>query len=210
MSVEGGEAVRVIGLTGGIASGKSTAAKILAELGAEIIDADQLARDVVRPGEPAYRAIVSAFGTDVLNEDGTINRAALGTIVFADPVARRQLESITHPAIARQAEHLLAELRSRGTQLAVYMAPLLIEAGITGRVDEVWVVYVDRETQIRRLMCRDGLSKDDALQRIASQMSMEEKRDLARVVIDNRGTEADLVRTIRETWEREILGRTRA
>lgn len=202
--------MKVIGLTGGIASGKSTAAKILAELGAVVIDADQLARDVVRPGEPAYHAIVASFGNDVLNDDGTINRQALANIIFADPAARERLEAITHPAIARQAEHLLAELRSRGTRLAVYMAPLLIEAGVTGRVDEIWVVYVDRETQIRRLMYRDGLSKADALQRIASQMSMEEKRDLARVVIDNRGTEADLVRTIRETWEREILGRTRA
>nr|WP_246525164.1 dephospho-CoA kinase [Geomobilimonas luticola] len=208
MSAEGGEAVRVIGLTGGIASGKSTAAKILAELGAEVIDADQLARDVVRPGEPAYRAIVAAFGTDVLNEDGTINRAALGAIVFADPAARRRLESITHPAIARLAENSLAELRRRGTRLAVYMAPLLIEAGITGRVDEVWVVYVDSDTQVRRLMQREGLSAADALQRISSQMPMEEKRKLARVVIDNRGTKADLARTIRETWEREILGRT--
>ncbi|MBT0652669.1 dephospho-CoA kinase [Geomobilimonas luticola] len=200
--------MRVIGLTGGIASGKSTAAKILAELGAEVIDADQLARDVVRPGEPAYRAIVAAFGTDVLNEDGTINRAALGAIVFADPAARRRLESITHPAIARLAENSLAELRRRGTRLAVYMAPLLIEAGITGRVDEVWVVYVDSDTQVRRLMQREGLSAADALQRISSQMPMEEKRKLARVVIDNRGTKADLARTIRETWEREILGRT--
>lgn len=200
--------MRVIGLTGGIASGKSTAAKILAELGAEVIDADQLARDVVRPGEPAYRAIVAAFGTGVLNEDGTINRAALGAIVFADPAARRRLEAITHPAIARLAENSLAELRRRGTRLAVYMAPLLIEAGITGRVDEVWVVYVDSDTQVRRLVQREGLSEADALQRISSQMSMEEKRKLARVVIDNRGTKADLVRTIRETWEREILGRT--
>lgn len=208
MSAEGGETMRVIGLTGGIASGKSTAAKILAELGAEVIDADQLARDVVRPGEPAYRAIVAAFGTGVLNEDGTINRAALGAIVFADPAARRRLESITHPAIARLAENSLAELRRRGTRLAVYMAPLLIEAGITGRVDEVWVVYVDSDTQVRRLMQRDGLSEADALQRISSQMSMKEKRKLARVVIDNRGTKADLARTIRETWEREILGRT--
>lgn len=201
--------MRVIGLTGGIASGKSTAAKILAELGAEVIDADQLAREVVRPGEPAHRAIMEAFGGSVLNDDGTINRGALGSIVFADPEARRRLEAITHPAIARHAEETLADLRRRGAPLVVYMAPLLIEAGVTDRVDEIWVVYVDRETQIRRLMQRDGLSEADALQRISSQMSMEEKRGRGRVVIDNRGTEADLARKIREIWEREILGRTR-
>ncbi|GFE56191.1 dephospho-CoA kinase [Geobacter sp. AOG1] len=201
--------MRVIGLTGGIASGKSTAARVLAELGAVVIDADQLARDVVRPGEPAHREIIATFGNGVLNEDGTINRAALGNIVFADPAARKRLEAITHPAIARQAEKTLAELRRQGTRLVVYMAPLLIEAGVTSRVDEIWVVYVDRETQVRRLMQRDGLSETDALQRIASQMPMEEKRELARVVIDNRGAEAEMARQIREIWERDILGGNR-
>ena len=199
--------MRVIGLTGGIASGKSTAAKILAGLGAAIIDADQLARDVVRPGEPAYQAIVEAFGNGVLNDDGTINRAALGNIVVADPPARSRLEAITHPAIALRAEELLTELRRRKTPLAIYMAPLLIEAGITDRVDEIWVVYVNRETQVRRLMQRDGLSEAEALQRIASQMPMEEKRQRARIVIDNNGTEAELVRQIREIWGQEIQGK---
>lgn len=197
--------MRVIGLTGGIASGKSTAAKILAGLGAEVIDADQLARDVVRPGEPAHRQIVATFGNSILNEDGTLNRAALGSIIFADPAARKRLEAITHPAIARHAEDSLADLRRRGTELVIYMAPLLIEAGATDRVDEIWVVYIDRETQVQRLMQRDGLSEAEALERIASQMPMEEKRKRGRVVIDNRGTEAELVRQIREIWEREIL-----
>ena len=201
--------MRVIGLTGGIASGKSTAAKILAGLGAAVIDADQLARDVVRPGEPAYQAIVAAFGNGVLNNDGTINRTDLGNIVFADPAARSRLEAITHPAIALRARDLLAGLRRGKTPLAIYMAPLLIEAGITDRVDEIWVVYVDRETQLRRLMQRDGLSEAAALQRIASQMPMEEKRQRARIVIDNNGTEAEMVRQIREIWEREILGENR-
>ena len=201
--------MRVIGLTGGIASGKSTAAKILAGLGAAVIDADQLARDVVRPGEPAYQAIVEAFGNGVLNDDGAINRTALGNIVFADPAARSRLEAITHPAIAQRAKELLTELRCRKTPLAIYMAPLLIEAGVTDRVDEIWVVYVNRETQVRRLMQRDGLSEAAALQRVASQMPMEEKRQRARIVIDNNGTEAEMVRQIREIWEREILGENR-
>ena len=198
--------MRVIGLTGGIASGKSTVARILAELGAVVIDADQLAREVVRPGEPAHGAIVAAFGNGVLQEDGTINRAALGKIVFADNTARRRLEAITHPAIARHAEESLAELRVQGTPLVVYMAPLLIEAGVTDRVDEIWVVYADKDTQLRRLIQRDGLSEAEALQRIASQMPMEDKREKARVVIDNRGTEAELICQIREIWEREISG----
>lgn len=198
--------MRVIGLTGGIASGKSTVAEILAGLGVPVIDADQLARAVVAPGEPALAAIVAAFGEGVINPDGSLNRPALGAIVFADPAARKRLEAITHPAIARLAEARLAELRRQGAPVAIYMAPLLIEAGVTRRVDEIWVVYADRETQLGRLMARDGSTRQDAERRLAAQLPMEEKAKQGRVVIDNRGSREELERRVREIWARELQG----
>lgn len=196
--------MRVIGLTGGIASGKSTVAAILERHGAVVIDADRLSREAVMPGEPAYEAIVAEFGNSILNQDGTINRAALGKIVFADAAARQRLERITHPAIGSMADCKLARLRSVGTLLAIYMAPLLIEAGATSRVDEIWVVYVDRETQIARLMARDGISRQEALQRVAAQMPMEEKRTHGKVVIDNRGSREETEEQVRKVWGKEI------
>jgi dephospho-CoA kinase len=165
--------MRIIGLTGGIASGKSSVAKIMEKLGAVVIDADRLAREVVEPGEPAYESIVAEFGEGVLNPDKTINRQALGRIIFSDPDLRRLLERITHPAIALLAERKLAALREEGVGVVVYMAPLLIEAGVSSRVDEIWVVYADRKTQIARLMERDGMSREEALKRLAAQMPME-------------------------------------
>ena len=170
--------MRVIGLTGGIASGKSSVARMLEHMGAVIIDADMLAREVVAPGEPAYQAIVEAFGKDILNPDRSINRGILGRLVFADPEARRRLESITHPAIGRRAEEQLVELRLQGTLVVFYVAPLLIEAGVTSRVDELWVVYVDNETQLKRLMERDGLSREEGLRKIATQMPMDDGAEI--------------------------------
>lgn len=199
--------MRVIGLTGGIASGKSSVAKILERLGAAVIDADALAREVVAPGEPAYQAIVAEFGEEVLAPDRTINRRALGRMVFADPEALRRLERITHPAIGERAEQKLSDLRRQGTRVAFYVAPLLIEAGVASRVYEVWVVYADAGTQLKRLMERDGFSRDEALRRIAAQMPMDEKKAYGRVVIDNRGTPEQLERQVREVWEREMLGK---
>jgi dephospho-CoA kinase len=198
--------MRVIGLTGGIASGKSTVARILERLGGVVIDADQLAREVVVPGESAYHAVVAEFGEGILNPDRTINRGALGKVVFADPAARSRLERITHPAIARRAEQKLAALRETETPVVFYMAPLLIEAGVTSRVDEIWVVYADRETQVARLMKRDGISRTEALQRLAAQLPMDEKRRYGRVVIDNRGTPEEMEKLVGEIWEREIKG----
>jgi len=194
--------MRIIGLTGGIASGKSTVARILKEKGVQVIDADQLARDAVVPGTDGHAAIVREFGCDILCPDGTIDRGKLGAIVFADPAARRRLEAITHPAIAKLAEERLDSLRRQGTAVVFYMAPLLIEAGITGRVDEIWVVYVDRETQLARLMARDGSNRLDALRRIESQMPMEEKRNYGKEVIDNRGSLEETTRQVFEAWER--------
>jgi dephospho-CoA kinase len=196
--------MRIIGLTGGIASGKSSVASMLERLGAPVVDADLLAREVVQPGEPALDEIAASFGTKVLNPDGSLNRAALGAIVFADPQARRTLEGITHPAIRALADRKLARYRESGTPVVFYVAPLLIEAGSAARVDEIWVVYLNRERQLERLMARDGLGRDEALQRIDSQMPMEEKRRLGQVVIDNCGSPEELAAQVEGLWKERL------
>ncbi len=179
--------MRVIGLTGGIASGKSTVARIIIDYGIPVIDADQLARDVVLPGSEGLRQIVEFFGRAVLQADGTLDRAALAEIIFSEPSARHKLESILHPAIKALAEIRLDVFRQQGVPAVFYMAPLLVEAGATDRVDEVWVVYVDRVTQLERVQKRDLLSYEEAEKRLAAQMSMDLKRTYARIVIDNCG-----------------------
>lgn len=179
--------MRVIGLTGGIASGKSTVADIVAGCGIPVIDADQLAREVVLPGTAALLQITKVFGAGVLLGDGTLDRSALAEIIFANAPLRRKLEAILHPAIKKLAAERLEELRLRGEPAVFYMAPLLVEAGATDRVDEIWVVFVDHETQLERIQKRDSVSRDDAEKRLAAQMPMQEKRSYGRIVIDNNG-----------------------
>lgn len=179
--------MRVIGLTGGIASGKSTVANMLKEYGIPVIDADQLARDAVLPESPGLCQIVAAFGSEVLKSDGSLDRAVLAEKIFSEPAARVILEAILHPLIKELAETSLEELRSQGVPVVFYMAPLLIEAGVTNRVDEVWVVYVDRETQLERIGRRDALNRKDAEKRLVAQMPMDEKKGYGRIVIDNSG-----------------------
>jgi dephospho-CoA kinase len=192
--------MRVIGLTGGIASGKSLVAEILEELGAVVIDADRLAREVVKPGTRSYREIVDFFGKKVVLPDGTLDRKTLGRIVFADPVARKHLEKMTHPAIIRLAEERLDEERRKGTEIVFYMVPLLVEAGLTSSVHEIWVVYADEGTQLERLIKRDKIGKDEALRKISAQMPMEEKVNFGQVIIDNRGTPEGTRRQVIELW----------
>ena len=176
----------LVGLTGGIASGKSTVSRQLAELGCHVIDADVLAREVVAPGQPAWRAIVEAFGQEVLRPDGTLDRPRLGALVFADAEQRRRLEAITHPAVQARRDAILAELAARGFDgLVVQDAALLIEVGGARRVDRLVVVYADRAVQLERLMRRDGLDRAEAERRVASQMPLAEKVKLAHYVIDN-------------------------
>jgi dephospho-CoA kinase len=196
--------MRVIGLTGGIASGKSTVGRLLAERGIPVIDADQLARRAVVPGSPALEQIARRFGPGVIAADGTLDRAALARTVFADAAKRQDLEAILHPAIRELAEAELATLRAEERPVAVYMAPLLIEAGLASRVDEIWVVYADRETQISRVMGRDGVTREEAEARLAAQMPMEEKARHGRIVIDNRGTLAELRQRVAEILEQEM------
>ncbi|MDR7867920.1 MAG: dephospho-CoA kinase [Sporomusaceae bacterium] len=199
--------MRVIGLTGGIASGKSTVSRILRELGARVIDADAIAREVVEPGRPALAEIVAWLGGDILLADGSLNRAKLGELVFADSAARAALESITHPRITAAAKEALAAAEREGCAVAVLDVPLLYEAGWDRYVDEVWVVYVDAATQLSRLTARDSLTAPQAAARVAAQMSLEEKARRADIVIDNSGDPQDTAVQVAAAWRGAAGGR---
>jgi dephospho-CoA kinase len=193
--------MRVLGLTGGIGSGKTMVGEMFAQLGAEIIDADQLARDVVEPGQPALGEIVERFGPDVVQADGRLDRAKLGGIVFADASARAALNAITHPRIRERMQAAVSERKDRSGVL-ILVIPLLYESARTALVDKVIVVWVDPQTQFRRLVERGGLTDEQAQQRIAAQMPLDQKRALADHVIDNRGTPEETRRQV-ETIYRE-------
>ncbi|MDD5286827.1 MAG: dephospho-CoA kinase [Desulfuromonadaceae bacterium] len=195
--------MRVIGLTGGIASGKSSIARFFEERGVPVIDADQLARIAVMPGSPAVERIAAIFGNEVLAADGSLDRKQLGSMVFASAAKRHQLEEILHPEIRRLSEADIAAAAADGHRLIVYMAPILIEAGATDRVDEIWVVTVRPDIQLERLMRRDGISREEALKMIASQMPLAEKELYGKVVIDNSGTAEQTRRILEDIWERE-------
>jgi len=178
--------VVVAGLTGGIATGKSTVARFLAECGAQIIDADLIAHAVVRKGLPAWQRIVEHFGERILRPDGEINRERLGDIVFADKDAKEVLNGIVHPEVFGEMGRQLSLIeRDRPEALAIMDVPLLIEAGMERAFSEVILVYVPPEIQLRRLMERDGLAEAAARARIDAQMPIEEKRRHASIVIDN-------------------------
>jgi dephospho-CoA kinase len=179
--------VRILGLTGGIGSGKSMVALMFAQLGAAVIDADQLAREVVEPGEPALQEIAATFGRGVLLPDGRLNRGKLAGIIFADAAARARLNAITHPRI-RERIDAAVEARRSGPGLLIVDIPLLYENDRAGSVEKVIVVWVDPETQLRRLNERDGLTVAAAQQRIAAQMPLDAKRARADHVIDNSGS----------------------
>jgi dephospho-CoA kinase len=175
----------LVGLTGGIATGKSTVAGLFKRCGATVIDADALAREVVQPGKPAWREIVRTFGNAVLNADRTLNRQALGAIVFGHPAKLRYLEHIIHPRVAREQGRLTRQAaRIDPRAIVIYDVPLLFEAGIDKRVDKTIVVVAGRETQIARLKKRNGLSRHEALRRIKSQMPLTEKRRRADYALD--------------------------
>ena len=176
----------VIGLTGGIASGKSTVAQMLRELGAVVIDADEAARAVVEPGSEAFAEIVDAFGTQVL-DGGHLDRSRLAQIVFADEAARRRLEAITHPRVRRWMAERQREAAERGEPLVVLDIPLLFENGLEAGMKAVILAYAPEEVQIERLIRRNGLSRQDARARLAAQLPIEEKVARATYVIDNGG-----------------------
>lgn len=195
--------IRVIGLTGGIATGKSSVALFFAERGVPVIDADQLGRYAVLPGTPELGRIVEIFGREILTHDGVLNRKRLGELIFSDHEKRIQLEGILHPAIRRIAEERITQAASSGHQRLIYMAPLLIEAGATDRVDTVWVVTVRPEIQLERLMNRDALSREQAERIIATQMPLAEKERYGSVVIDNSGSEAETRALLETIWAKE-------
>ncbi|MEK6608380.1 MAG: dephospho-CoA kinase, partial [Myxococcota bacterium] len=181
-------AIRTIGLTGGIASGKSAVARLVREHGVPVIDADALARIVVMPGQPALAEIRKAFGDAVIDAQGCLDRGRLGKIVFGDAEARRRLETITHPRIAEEARWRIAELAARGEPVAVYEAALLVESGLHRALDGLIVVRASDATQLRRLRERDGLDEAQARLRLAAQLPLAEKIAAADYVVDNDGS----------------------
>ena len=190
----------VIGLTGGIASGKSTVSAKLKELGAAVIDADLLARDVVRKGEIAYNKIVQCFGADILLPRGEINRKKLGDIVFSDKEKLELLNSITHPEIINRMKERIQELKAEGDKVIVVDAAILIEMGLHKYVDSVWVLSVDRETQLKRLAERDKYDYREAENRINSQFTDEVRKKYADVVIDNSKPIEEVEKRLEELW----------
>jgi dephospho-CoA kinase len=187
--------MRVLGLTGGIGSGKSMVAQMFATLGAVVIDADQLAREAVEPGQPALQEIAATFGPDVLLPDGRLDRSKLAGIIFADPAERAKLDAITHPPIRTRMDELIKAQRS-GPGVLIVDIPLLYENKRTSSVEKVIVVWVDPQTQLQRIRQRDTLSAAAARQRIAAQMPLDAKRARADHVIDNSGSREDTQRQV--------------
>lgn len=195
-----------IGLTGGIATGKSTAANRLVERGAILIDLDRIAREIVEPGQPALALVAKRFGQAVLLEDGSLDRKKLGAIVFADPDERKALEAITHPRIRAVMKERMALHESRTPEkLVVVDVPLLYESGLASYFEQVMVVYVPREEQLKRLMRRDGIDEEAARRRLDAQMSIEEKKRRADILIDNSRDESFLREQIDRWWRERGL-----
>jgi len=198
--------VRLVGLTGGIATGKSTAARFFAEQGAVVIDADVLARRVVAPGSPCLAEIREAFGEGVLSPDGTLDREALGAIVFGDEGARARLNSIVHPRVGLEADREMRAARERDPEaVVIYDVPLLFESGMEDRFDRVVVVYIPRTEQLRRLRARDGLTVKEAEARLQSQWDIEDKARRADDILDNRGPLGTLRQQVVDLLERWMI-----
>jgi len=191
----------LVGLTGGIATGKSTVHDMLASPSVRVVDADALAREVVEPGTPAHARIVAEFGKEVLQPDGRLDRARLGEMVFPDTGKRKRLEAITHPAIRARFEKIMADLERAGFDgILVWDAALLVESGGNKNMDRVVVVTTDPATQLRRLMARDGCSEEAARARTASQMPLAVKARYADYVVDNSGTPEQTEARVREVY----------
>ena len=192
-----------IGLTGGIAAGKSTVLNWLLTHDIATVDADVVARQVVEPHTPGLEAVVAAFGKDIVRNDGTLNREKLGAIVFRDEDKRHQLNTILHTYIYEKMMDLTAEYEAKGYETIIYDIPLLIETGWVTMMDEIWLVYVDYDVQLARLMERNGYTQEQAKARIDSQMPLADKKKYAQVIIDNNSSERDLYEQLNELWRRE-------
>lgn len=198
-----------LGLTGGIACGKSLALNFFQALGAQTLDADAIAHACMAPGQEGYRRTVEAFGTNILRSDGTIDRVKLGAIVFADPVQRRRLDTLIHPLVIQELhDRLCAFAAAYPDGLAVADVPLLFECGLQTDFDTIVVVTVAPEIQLQRLMLRNGLSADAAAQRLAAQMPLADKVRAADYVLDNNGTPEDLRQQVARIYQKVIHGRS--
>ncbi|MEE3246406.1 MAG: dephospho-CoA kinase, partial [Chloroflexota bacterium] len=194
----------VIGLTGSIGTGKSEAARQLEALGASIISADQVGHEAYTPNTEAWEQVVAAFGDDILQDDGEIDRRKLGAVVFSDPGQLEKLNQIMHPRMARMVADKIEELRDQGAEVVVVEAALLFEAGWDSLVEEVWVTDSTEQVVIERLKQRNGMSEEEARKRISSQMGRTERLERSDYVIENSGDMATLGNTIKELWERRV------
>lgn len=191
-----------IGLTGGIGSGKSTVAKWFIKQNVPILDADKTVHRLLQADAVTIERLVQEFGREILSESGEISRPALGARVFQDEAARKRLEQIVHPRVTECMREEQASLEAAGAEVCVWDVPLLIEAGFDRHVDEVWVVWTPRETQISRVLGRDKLSRADVEARIAAQWPLDEKCRRADVVIDNSGSEGETERQLADNWQK--------
>jgi dephospho-CoA kinase len=192
---------RVIGLTGGIGSGKSTVSRFLAELGAAVIDADKIGHEVYRPDTDTWRKLVKTFGRGILTADNTIDRKKLGAIVFSNEEELKRLNAIIHPQITEVIKKQIDDYRRKDAKVIVLDAPVLLEAHAKNLVDEVWVVVADEENVIKRAVARTGLREEQIRDRIRAQMSKTERIKNAQVIIYNDGTPEDLRGKIKNLWE---------
>lgn len=191
----------IIGLTGGIASGKTLVSNYLKKLGYPIVDADELAREIMAPGGDVLKAVQTTFGDAVFSDDGTLDRVALGRKIFSDNKAREALDDITHPAIRRLAEKRFEELSQE--PVIFFVVPLLYESGMDALCDEVWVVHTDEALRKMRLMQRDGIDEAYAAQKIESQMTEAERLSRGACVLENNGNEADLQAQVKKLLKNE-------
>jgi len=192
--------MRIVGLTGGIATGKSTVAAMLRQRGAVVVDADALVHEVEQPGQPAYEQIVHRFGPEAVAPDGSIDRAALGRLVFDDDVARRDLEAITHPRVRELIAKGLVDAAESGAQLAIVDIPLLFETGRAEQFPEVLLVYATPAMQVLRLRERNALSAEEGRKRLAAQLPIDKKREQATWVIDNSGDLRSTEQQVSQWW----------
>lgn len=199
---------RVIGLTGGIACGKSTVAAILRELGAPVVDADEVARRVVEPGSPALAEIAERFGPEVIDESGALDRKRLGAIVFSDPAARAELERITHPRIAATGRADIARHIAAGAEVVIYEAALIVEKQLHRAMNGLIVVSLPSDVQRQRLMIRDQIDAEEAGRRLAAQLPLADKLAVADYVIDNAGDRAQTEVRVRDLWRRITESKT--
>ncbi len=192
---------KIIGLTGGIASGKSTVSNWLLSQGYPVVDADIAARKVVEPGMPALEKIRKAFGDDVLLPDGTLDRKRLGSIIFANEEKRQTLNAIVHPAVREWMRQETERAFGEGASIVIMDIPLLFESKLTHMVEETILVYVTKETQLKRLMERDGYMEADALARIHAQMPIDEKKELADYIVDNNGPISETIEQMKQIMD---------